>query len=211
MLLIRKGAEADLYSDIWHGLKVVRKVRKVKAYRIPQLDVEIRRSRTVREAEIIHDAKLAGVQTPFIYMVDVEATTIIMQFLEGPRLREVLDTLFSTAREEICEQIGSLIGRLHNYGIVHSDLTTSNIIITDRNCISLIDFGLAEYSKELEKRGVDLLLIKRSLNATHYLCAKDCFNAVVVGYTREIGKNLAEEVIKRVEEIARRGRYAVER
>ncbi|MFH0896506.1 MAG: KEOPS complex kinase/ATPase Bud32 [Candidatus Bathyarchaeota archaeon] len=211
MLLIKKGAEADLYSNIWYGLKVVWKVRKIKAYRILQLDFEIRRSRTEREAQIIHDAKLAGVPTPLIYMVDVEATTIIMQYLEGSRIREVLDSLYPADRKRICERIGLLIGRLHTNGIIHGDLTTSNIIITLKNDIYFIDFGLAEYSKGLEKRGVDLLLMRRSLNATHYFYAKDCFDAIVEGYKREIGKRAAEDVIKRIEEIAKRGRYAVDR
>jgi len=210
-VLIKKGAEADLYSDLWHGLKVVRKVRGAKAYRIPQLDFDIRRSRTMREAQIIHDAKLAGVPTPFIYMVDVEATTIVMQHIEGLRVREVLDSLSPSDRRRLCEHIGVLIGRLHDSEIVHGDLTTSNIIITGDGNVFLIDFGLAEYSGELEKRGVDLLLMRRSLQATHYLCAKECIDAVIEGYTCEVGERVAENVIKRAEEIAKRGRYATER
>lgn len=210
MLLIRKGAEADLYQDCWHGLKVVRKVRKAKAYRVSQLDFEIRNSRTGGEAQIIHDAKRAGVPTPFIYMVDVEATTIIMQYVEGPRVREALNSLSSGDRERLCQHIGVLIGRLHSNGIVHGDLTTSNMIISGET-VFLIDFGLAEYSQELEKRGVDLLLTKRSLQATHYLCAKECFDAAVQGYASVMGEDVAKEVVKRVEEIARRGRYATER
>ncbi len=211
MVLIKKGAEADLYSDLWHGLKVVRKVRNAKAYRINQLDFEIRRSRTGREAQIIHDAKLAGVPTPFIYMVDIEATTIVMQYLEGPRVREVLDSLSKSHRRSICERIGILIGKLHNNGIIHGDLTTSNLITIGNSNIFLIDFGLAEYSKELEKRGVDLLLMRRSLNATHYLCARDCYDAVIEGYMHETGRRTTEDVIKRTEEISKRGRYAIER
>lgn len=211
MLLIRKGAEADLYSDFWRGLKVVKKVRKAKAYRIPQLDVEIRRSRTGHEAQLIHDAKLAGVPTPFIYAVDVEASTIVMQYIEGPRVRDVLDSLPPSNRRKLCKRIGTLIGRLHSNGIVHGDLTTSNMIVAEDETVFLIDFGLAEYSKELEKRGVDLLLMRRSLQATHYLCAKECFNAVVEGYAGEMGEKVAKEVIGRVEEIVKRGRYAIER
>ena len=53
--------------------------------------------------------------------------------------------------------------------------------------------------------------MRRSLNATHYLCAKDCFDAVIEGYTREMGRGVTKDVITRVEEIAKRGRYAIER
>jgi len=210
MLLIRKGAEADLYQDCWLGLKVVRKVRKAKAYRIPQLDFEIRGSRTGSEAQLIHDAKRAGVPTPLIYMVDPATTTIIMQFVEGPRVREALDLMSPRDREALCQRIGMLMGRLHSSGIVHGDLTTSNIIISGET-VFLIDFGLAEYSQELEKRGIDLLLMKRSLQATHYLCAKECFDSVVRGYADVMGEDISREVLKRVDEIVRRGRYAIER
>ena len=209
--LIRKGAEAYLYLDHWYNLKVVKKVRKVKAYRIPQLDFKIRRVRTRREVHLMHDAKLAGVSTPFIYMVDLDATTIIMQYIEGQRVKEVLNALPPDNRVRLCEHIGMLIGRLHQSGIIHGDLTTSNMIVTEDCKVFLIDFGLAEDSKELEKRGVDLLIARRSLHATHYSCAKECFEAVFEGYSGELGRRAAKDVITRVEDIAKRGRYAIER
>lgn len=211
MSLIRKGAEANLYQDSWYGLNVIKKVRKAKRYRIPQLDQEIRRARTTREAQILHDAKLAGVPTPFIYLIDLKATTIIMQYIEGKRVRELLELLSKEEKKKLCRHIGMLIGRLHRKGIVHGDLTTSNMIVTEHEKVFLIDFGLAEYSEELEKRGVDLLLMKRSFQATHYLYAKECYEAVVEGYADEITEKVSKKVMKRVEEIARRGRYAVDR
>lgn len=211
MNLIRKGAEANLYEDLWHGLKVIRKIRKAKAYRIPQLDLEIRHSRTGSEAQLIHDAKLAGVSSPFIYMVDLTGTTIVMQYVEGDRVREALDKIPPHQREDLCKHIGTMIGRLHKKSIVHGDLTTSNMIIAGGGKMFLIDFGLSEYSEELEKRGIDLLLMKRSLYATHYRYGRECFNAVIDGYKREVGNETAEEVIKRVDEIEKRGRYAIER
>lgn len=211
MFLLRKGAEADLYKDSWYGLNVIKKVRNPKEYRIPQLDQEIRRTRTVREAQIIHVAKTAGVPTPFIYLIDTEAATIIMQYIEGQRVRELLGKLSLNERKRLCKHIGILIGKLHRNGIVHGDLTTSNIIVAEDEKVFFIDFGLAEYSEELEKRGVDILLMKRSLQATHYSYSKECFDAIVEGYTYEMKESASIEILKRVEEIARRGRYAVER
>jgi len=63
--LVAKGAEADLWLDPdWNGVKALVKRRGEKKYRNPELDREIRRSRTIREASIIHRAKKAGVSTP---------------------------------------------------------------------------------------------------------------------------------------------------
>jgi len=208
-VLIRKGAEADLYLEDWYGLKVIRKVRIPKSYRLPQLDFEIRRSRTVHEAQMMHDAKLAGVPTPTIYFIDVDRTLITMEYLEGLRVKEILNSLPTEERRVLCRGAGRLIGRLHGKGIIHGDLTTSNMIVAKNGKMSFLDFGLSEYSEEVEKRGVDIHLMKRALQSTHYKHARDCFNSVMEGYTVEVGREAAGEVVERVGEIDKRGRYSV--
>ena len=210
-MLIKKGAEAELFLEKWRGLKIIRKARKIKAYRVPRLDLKIRRSRTRREAQIMHKAKFAGVPTPIIFMVDMEATTIIMKYIEGTRVKEILNTLSIEERIKLCRQIGQFIGRLHKNKIIHGDLTTSNMILNEKGKIFFIDFGLAEYSNELEKRGIDLLIMKRAFYSTHYSYAGKCFKAVTEGYAKEMGEEVYSEVIERVNKIARRGRYILKR
>lgn len=210
-MLIKKGAEAELFLEKWRGLKIIRKARKIKAYRVPRLDLKIRRSRTRREAQIMHKAKFAGVPTPIIFMVDMEATTIIMKYIEGTRVKEILNTLSFKERIKLCRQIGQFIGKLHKNKIIHGDLTTSNMILNEKGKIFFIDFGLAEYSNELEKRGIDLLIMKRAFYSTHYSYAGKCFKAVTEGYAKEMGEEVYSEVIERVNKIARRGRYILKR
>ena len=83
MVLIKKGAEASLYLEMWHDRKVIMKRRIPKKYRIAELDLMIRSQRTIHEPYIIHKAKEAGVPTPTIFMVDVADANIIMEFVEG--------------------------------------------------------------------------------------------------------------------------------
>lgn len=211
MKLLKKGAEAELYLDTWRGVQVVRKIRRAKPYRLPQLDAALRRTRTIREAQIMHDAKRAGVATPLIYTVDVGRTTIVMEYVAGPQVKTVLAQLPTGERRPLCERMGRLIARLHRRNIVHGDLTTSNLIRVAPERIVVIDFGLAEYSGELENRGVDLLLLRRTLHSTHHPHAQRCFEAVVDGYRRVMGEPLTDQVIQRVEAIAARGRYTAER
>jgi len=208
--LIQKGAEAELFLDEWHGLKVVRKVRRPKRYRASSLDLEIRQTRTAHEAWMIHEAKKAGVSTPLIYLVDLETNEIIMQYIEGRRLRELIENADSNVRTRLCRGLGEAVGKLHNSGIIHGDLTTSNVII-DGSKIFLIDFGLAEYSEELEKKGVDLLLAERVFYSTHHAYGASCKEAFMEGYEKLVGSDVARRVEGRVRDIARRGRYAVER
>jgi TP53 regulating kinase-like protein len=210
-MLIKKGAEANLYLKKWHNREVIIKQRLPKKYRISQLDLMIRSQRTVHEPNIIHKAKEAGVPTPTIFMVDVAEATIIMEFVEGKQIKEILDQISSEERLQLSHLIGKMIGRLHKNGIIHGDLTTSNMILTPEGKVVFIDFGLSERSKELESNGVDLHLMKRALQSTHYKHAKECFKAIIKGYSEVIGEEKAQEVTKKIQEIEKRGRYVAAR
>lgn len=210
-MLIKKGAEASLYLEEWHGRKVIVKRRLPKKYRIPKLDWEIRVQRTKHEPQVIHKAKEAGVPTPFIYLVDIAETTIIMEFVEGRQVKQILNALSAEERIRLCRRIGEQIGRLHKNGVIHGDLTTSNMILTPYGKVVFVDFGLSEQTFELETRGVDLHLMKRAFMSTHYKYAEESFQAVMEEYERIMGEKATKEILKKVREIERRGRYISER
>jgi len=206
-MLIKKGAEANLYLEDWHDRKVILKRRLSKEYRIAEIDKKIRSQRTIHEPQVIHRAKEAGVPTPTVYMIDTPNATIIMEFIEGRQIKQILGNLSPTERYGMCRHIGNLIGRLHTHGIIHGDLTTSNMILTPSGKIVIVDFGLSEYSTELETRGVDLHLMKRAFQSSHFKYAKESFDAVMEGYSESMGKDAAEGVLTKIGEIERRGRY----
>ena len=165
MKLVYRGAEADIFSDEWGGEGAIFKFRKPLPYRHPELDAEIRAQRTVREAEIIHDAKAAGVNAPSLYYVSQPESLIVMEEINGPRLKSLLS---SPGRdpEGISFDFGVTVGRLHRGGIMHGDLTTSNVLV-DRAGVRLIDFGLSAHSIKVEDHAVDLRLIKETLAGAH--------------------------------------------
>jgi TP53 regulating kinase-like protein len=209
--LLKKGAEASLFVADWHGRHVVVKTRLPKRYRPEKLDVAIRTFRTVHEPQLMSEAKKAGVPTPTIFQVDVENAVIVMEFVEGRQLKQILNDFGREERETVCFKVGELIGNLHRHGIIHGDLTTSNMILTADDRVFFVDFGLGERTPELEARGVDLHLLKRALQSTHYQFAEDCFAAVVKGYAAVIGETEAKDVLAKAREIERRGRYVDER
>ena len=211
MVLIKKGAEASLFFEDWHNRKVIMKRRLPKKYRIPELDNMIRSQRTIHEPHIIHKAKEAGVPTPTIFRVDVSDANIVMEFVEGKQVKEVLDNLSKQEKTNLCKHIGKMIGRLHNNGIIHGDLTTSNMILTPNGKVVFVDFGLSERSIELEAKGVDLHLMKRTLNSTHHKHAKESFKAVMEGYAESLGEEKTKKVIAKIREIEKRGRYVADR
>ena len=210
-MLIKKGAEANLYLEEWQGRKVIMKRRLPKAYRLPQLDSAVRNQRTLHEPVLIHRAKEAGVPTPTIYMIDLANSNIIMEYVEGRQIKKILNTMPTKEKKRLSQHIGKLIGCLHKNGIIHGDLTTSNMILTPYGKIVFVDFGLGEFSDELEIQGVDLHLMKRALQSTHHKYAKECFEAVTKGYTETAGKEATAKVLEKIQEIERRGRYIEER
>ena len=211
MALLKKGAEATLYLAPWHGRNVVIKARLPKKYRPAKLDNQIRTYRTVHEPQLVSEAKKAGVPTPTIFLVDVKNSVIVMEFIEGKQVKQLLGSLSPNDREGLCVKIGELIGKLHAHGVIHGDLTTSNMILNPDGKIFLVDFGLGEKNSELEAKGVDLHLMKRALQSTHYQFAEECFKAVTRGYMAVLGENEAKDVLNKIMEIERRGRYVAER
>jgi len=206
LTLVAKGAEADLWLDPnWNGVRALLKRRGEKRYRHPELDREIRHQRTLHEASMIHRAKGAGVPTPVIYQVDPDEATIVMEYVDGEKVRDIVEDLSGEERHDLFKLIGLLAGRLHGAGIIHGDLTTSNIINTAEGPV-FVDFGLGEASSETEKRGVDLNLMHRMLTSTHFRHTEELFTAFREGYVEGLGEE-AEEALGRMEEISRRGRY----
>ncbi|HXX88395.1 MAG TPA: Kae1-associated kinase Bud32 [Candidatus Acidoferrum sp.] len=209
--LFKRGAEASLFLTQWEDRRVIIKKRLPKKYRPPTLDKQIRTYRTIHEPQLMHAAKQAGVPTPLIYQVNVKEGTIIMQFVEGKQVKELLNIQSEKERKRTCLRIGKSIGRLHKSGIIHGDLTTSNMIVDPEKRIVFVDFGLGEKTNELEAKAVDLHLMKRALQSTHYRVAQECFNTVIEGYSSALGTETAKEVLGKIEEIEKRGRYVTER
>jgi TP53 regulating kinase and related kinases len=209
--LLKKGAEANLFLADWHKRKVIIKVRIPKKYRPIQLDRQIRSYRTIHEPQLMHEAKTAGVATPLIYMVSVPQSTIIMQYIEGEQVKQLLNNSCETVRHDVCFKIGESVAQLHSYGLVHGDLTTSNMIQTPKGKLYFIDFGLGEKNSEIEEQGVDLHLLKRAFQSTHFQFWEECLQSVRCGYSSIRGIEAAEKVYEKTREIEKRGRYVEER
>ena len=203
---LHRGAEADLFTSHLPPWKVVVKRRVRKSYRNEQLDVGIRKERTVKESSVIHESKLAGARTPSILGLDLEHSSIVMTFVEGTLARNIVDSMRAQERDSLLEELGRQVGRLHSAGIIHGDLTTSNIILSSEGKPFLIDFGMAARSTEAEDFGTDLHLLQRSLTATHALDPASSLKKVAKGYREMVGKR-AEPNLRKAVEIGRRGRY----
>lgn len=193
--LISQGAEAKLFLDN----NSIIKDRFKKTYRIDEIDSRLRKSRTRREAKILDKLAAIGFPAPKLVESD-EKSTIIMEKIEGPRVRDILE---KSDYIKLSEEIGKKIAILHNNNIIHGDLTTSNMLLNKE--IYFIDFGLSFLSWKIEDMAVDLHLLKQALESKHYTIWEKCFDAALNAYQKESKQGNA--VIKRLETVEKRGRY----
>ena len=113
----------------------------------------------------------------------------------------------------ILADVGASIARLHLGGIIHGDLTTSNIIliISDAQGRSgytpcFIDFSLGDSGGAggVEAMGVDMRCFMEAFRSTHPE-RMGLFEHVWEGYSRQGGAS--SEVKARIADIEGRGRY----
>lgn len=204
MQLLYQGAESRISLDIFDGQDVIVKERIAKGYRIKQLDEELRKLRTRKEVKLLTEIRKLGIPTPKILHVDEKNHKITMEFVNGHRLKDYLNSISPDEVKSICLKLGKQIGKLHSNNIVHGDLTTSNMILKDDE-IYFIDSSLGEFTQRIEEKGVDMKLLKEAIKSTHFKIFDEVCDSILVGYRQ--GYKEADLVLVQLKEIEKRARY----
>lgn len=198
--MIAQGAEAKLYKDN----ATIIKERLAKAYRHPELDESLRKFRTRREAKVLQKLEDLQFPAPHLREFSDKRMSIVMDFIPGNTLKEVLQQR-AEENEHLAKEIGQRIGQLHQADIIHSDLTTSNMIKhQETGEVNFIDFGLSFFSEKIEDKAVDIFLLDRTLETTHLNLYPEIFEQVLEGYLEEYAD--ANQVLSRLQLVERRGR-----
>jgi Kae1-associated kinase Bud32 len=172
------------------------KTREPKGYRHPELDTSLRRLRNRREASMLQKAP---VRVPKIIAVD--EFSITMEKINGERLRDKLTT--STV-EKHAHALGTMLATLHAADITHGDLTTSNVMVENNtDALVLIDFGLANNTKRIEEKAVDLHVLRETLEGSHPLLAAEFWTTFTASYGAD------SAVLDRLKAVEKRGRNKV--
>ncbi len=196
MKQISQGAEAKIFEN---GNTII-KERFVKTYRHPELDEKLRKARTRREAKVIEKLQAMDFASPKLLEFSDKDMKINMELIEG----DVIKNIFEDNFKELSSEIGRKVATLHSNGIIHGDLTTSNMILRDNN-LHFIDFGLSFFSDKDEDKAVDLHLLKQALESKHYSVFEQAFENVIKGYSEVYPE--PEKIRKRLEVVEKRGRY----
>lgn len=192
---IAQGAEAVIYKNE----DEIVKDRLTKGYRHPSLDNSLRKFRTRREAKVLDKLKELNFPAPILNRMCDKEMRINMEFIEGNKLRDVLHN----DHELFSAEIGKKLALLHANDLIHGDLTTSNMILSNNN-IKFIDFGLSFFSNKVEDKAVDIHLLRQALESKHYLIWESCFQTVIDSYKEHYPE--ANLVLTRLEQVEKRGR-----
>ena len=136
--IFKKGAEANIYLSYWQGKEVILKSRNVKKYRHSILDKKIRRFRTIRESQLINEAKKAGVTTPLIFLVDIKNMIIVMEFIRGIQVKHILAKLTIKDRKKLIVQSKEGMSQRFNLDIrnfsevVEIDRENKEVVVLNR-------------------------------------------------------------------------------
>jgi Kae1-associated kinase Bud32 len=188
---IARGAEAVLYEV----KDTIIKDRIKKGYRHPLLDAELRKQRTRKEASL-----LKKLHTAHPRLLDTDnKEKIVMEKIHGEKVRDILDS-----RPSLALEIGRAVSSLHNQNIIHGDLTTSNMILSNQGDLVLIDLGLSFESCKVEDKAVDIHLFKQALDSKHFSVFEQALREFIKGYSE--AKD-SDQTIRRLKEVELRGRY----
>jgi TP53 regulating kinase-like protein len=204
--ILALGAESIIFKTQRWNQTFALKWRKAKPYLLEQIDFLLRKTRTNRECKTLTLARELGVRTPAVYSVDLDNYTILMDFIEGTQFKILVERLSQKELATLCRRFGQSIAALHQGEVVHGDPTTSNVIVDRKSRLWLIDFGLSEMNATVEMKGVDLHLIRRALETTHWDKQEIMLDATIEGYIDILGAD-AEGSLLRMKEIRERGRY----
>ncbi|GAB4841628.1 hypothetical protein Ancab_022342 [Ancistrocladus abbreviatus] len=189
LVLLKQGAEARIFTSSFVGRKCIVKERFSKMYRHPSLDSKLTLKRLNAEARCMTKARRLGVVTPVLYAVDTVLHTLTFEYVEGPAVRCIFlefgaNGVVEERLDDIATQIGDAIAKLHDGGLIHGDLTASNMLISDvTNQLVLIDFGLSFTSTLPEDKAVDLYVLERALLSMHSPCG-NVMDRVLAAYKK---------------------------
>ncbi|XTI84020.1 kinase-like protein [Cenococcum geophilum] len=156
---LAQGAEALLFRTtlLSPTTPCALKVRPPKPYRHPTLDKRLTKARLLAEARVLVKCRREGVKVPAVLAADWEAGWVGLEWVEGGTVRAVLDGWVGglggesgvgggrgegerdgdedaggEARRglyDLMARVGRAVGRMHEIGVCHGDLTTSNLML----------------------------------------------------------------------------------
>ncbi|WP_052847477.1 Stk1 family PASTA domain-containing Ser/Thr kinase [Streptomyces avicenniae] len=145
--VLGRGGMAEVYlaHDTRLGRTVAVKTLRVDLARDPTFQARFRRE-AQSAASLNHPAIVAVYDTGEDYVEGISIPYIVMEYVDGSTLRELLHSgrkLLPERTMEMCIGILQALEYSHRNGIVHRDIKPANVMLTRTGQVKVMDFGIA--------------------------------------------------------------------
>jgi len=145
--VIGHGGMAEVHRgrDVRLGRDVAIKLLRADLARDPSFHTRFRRE-AQSAASLNHPAIVAVYDTGEERVDDTVSPYIVMEYVEGRTLRQVLaeeGRMLPQRALEISAQICAALEQAHRAGIVHRDIKPGNVMLTPTGEVKVMDFGIA--------------------------------------------------------------------
>lgn len=145
--VLGRGGMAEVYlgHDTRLGRTVAVKTLRADLARDPTFQARFRRE-AQSAASLNHPAIVAVYDTGEDYVDDISIPYIVMEYVDGSTLRELLHSgrkLLPERALEMCIGILQALEYSHRNGIVHRDIKPANVMLTRDSQVKVMDFGIA--------------------------------------------------------------------
>ena len=145
--VLGRGGMAEVYiaHDTRLGRTVAVKTLRVDLARDPSFQARFRRE-AQSAASLNHPSIVAVYDTGEDYVDGVSIPYIVMEYVDGSTLRELLHSGRKLLAERSLEMTSGILAALeysHRSGIVHRDIKPANVMLTRTGQVKVMDFGIA--------------------------------------------------------------------
>ncbi|MGY0017386.1 Stk1 family PASTA domain-containing Ser/Thr kinase [Streptomyces sp. cg35] len=145
--VLGRGGMAEVYlaHDTRLGRTVAVKTLRADLARDPSFQARFRRE-AQSAASLNHPAIVAVYDTGEDYVDQVSIPYIVMEYVDGSTLRELLHSGRKLLPERAMEMTIGILQALeysHRAGIVHRDIKPANVMLTRTGQVKVMDFGIA--------------------------------------------------------------------
>ncbi|HAM16286.1 MAG TPA: hypothetical protein DCP91_10630 [Eggerthellaceae bacterium] len=139
MARVYRGFDENLRRPV--AVKIMKPELAAQAGFVKQFELE------ARSAARLNDPCIVGV---YDWGFDQSNCFIVMELVDGFDVRTILHwqgDLFPQAAARIARQVCRALEVAHGYGIIHSDVKPSNILLARTGAVKMVDFGIAQMGR----------------------------------------------------------------
>ncbi len=150
-----------------------------------------------REAQSAGSLSHPNIVTVFELAEDEAVTYIVMEFVPGRSLRDLMSDSTPMAVDRklsLIRQMGEALDFAHDNGIIHRDVKPANILVTDAGVAKIADFGVAKIVSQHTMSATGVAVGTPSYMSPEQIMAKsvdgrsDQFSLAVIAYELLTGK-----------------------